>query len=111
MYHLEAETFIMNAVLSVAGASFTIVKPTGLTDFARGLAHLIVFHDDGPHPCPSSTNGTSCDTINRADVAEVLVRASTSSSQEAANTRFELSSDPRLLPPAEGTDWAALFSS
>jgi len=111
MHHLEAEAYIMNAVLSVKGASFTIVKPTALLDSARGLAHLMVFHDDGPHPCPSSANGTYCETVSRDDVAEVLVVAATTRSKESANTRFGLSSDSNAPLPPAGTDWTALFAA
>lgn len=110
MYHLEAEAYIMNAVLSVPGTSCTIVKPTGLRDTPRGHAKLLVFHNDGPHPCPSSTTGASCDSISRADVAAVLVEAATSSAGFASNTRFGLSSDPRTALPDTGTNWARLFA-
>ena len=92
-YKLNAEAFLMQS-----GLAFTIVKPSGLSDTPGGKSFLLVGHDD------SITNKSS---IPRSDVATVLTRACLLPS-DAANTRFDLTSDPSR--PSSG-DFKALFAA
>jgi len=83
-YKLNAESYIMSSEAKIA---FTIVKPSGLTDVAEaGKALLLVGHQD------SITNQSTM-SVPRADVASVMVHA-IRAPDEAANARFDLSSDP-----------------
>ena len=92
-YKLNAEAFLMQS-----GLAFTIVKPSGLSDTPGGKSFLLVGHDD------SITNKSS---IPRSDVATVLTKACLLPS-DAANTRFDLTSDPSR--PSSG-DFQALFAA
>merc|ERR1711990_1101959 len=91
-YKLNSEAYLMSS-----GLTFTIVKPSGLTDTPAGKAKLLVGHED------SITNMTTM-SVTRSDVANVLVEA-IKNPADAANVRFDLSSDPSL--PATG-DFHAL---
>jgi len=78
-YKLNAEAFIMSS-----GLPFTILKPCGLGEGPAGKNKLIVGHDD-------SINLAIDHTIQRADVARVLVESLRSPSM-SSGLRFDLCS-------------------
>mmetsp|Transcript_16565 Transcript_16565/g.28980 ORF Transcript_16565/g.28980 Transcript_16565/m.28980 type:complete len:287 (+) Transcript_16565:53-913(+) len=78
-YKLNAEAFIMGS-----GLPFTVVKPCGLGEGPAGKKKLIVGHDD-------SINLAIDHTIQRADVARVLVESLRSPSM-SSGLRFDLCS-------------------
>jgi len=95
-YKLNAEAYLM-----ASGISYTIVKPSGLTDTAPGKAELLVGHED------SIPLGKETTSVTRGDVANVLVEA-IKDPTASANIRFDLSSD---ISKAASGDFKALFAA
>eukprot|EP00793_Prasinoderma_coloniale_P001484 PRCOL_00003288-RA len=92
MYKLAAEAHLM-AVASANSLSYTIIKPSGLTDVAAGAAALVVGHEDdfGAHKCGEGAGG--CMSVARSDVAAVAVAAAAEYACGASFVRFDLTSD------------------
>lgn len=95
MYKLAAEAHLM-AAAAASSLSYTIIKPSGLTDGAPGTSELVVGHEDdfGAHKC-GEPGPQGCISVARGDVAAMAAAAAADPAYTAAagDVRFDLTSD------------------
>ena len=96
----KAEQYLINS-----GIDYTIIRAGGLVDFEGGVRQLLIGKNDNLRNYPSDG---SPNTIPRADVASVVVRALTE--PNARNKAFDIISKPEKADGTEvTTDFTSLF--